>query len=100
MLSMVVHDAVVGIPCIDGVVYVRAAPKLNEPHSAFDQPTRQQALPPKGLRDLLVQAVEALGLLILLRQIDGLRRARLHAIRQLVRSDSRRELTHARKAFR
>src|SRR5262249_53008905 len=96
---VVVDDAVVRVPGIDRVVYVRAAPKLDESHAALDQPPRRKALASERLRDFLVESVEGFDLFGLLSEVHGLRRAGLHAVRKLVRCDTGRKLAHAGEAL-
>ena len=65
---------------------------LHEAHAALDQPAGHEAAAAKLLGDQVVEAVQPLGRLGLMREIDGLRCVRLHAKRQLVTGDAGREL--------
>src|SRR5438132_1123570 len=57
--------------------------------AAPDRPPRPQALLAEDGRALVVQAVQLLGLVALLTEIDRLRRSALHLERQLVTGDAR-----------
>ena len=92
MLGVVGLDVVVRVPRIGVLIADAAGKNLNEPDAAFDKAARHQALPSERLADDVVEAIQLLRRLRLTRDVDGARRAPLHAIRELVGRDSRRQL--------
>ena len=67
-----------------------------ELHKGHSQAPGQKALPAVCRRDGVVQTVKLLGLVAFRTQVDGFRRAGLHAVRQLIRRNARRKLRYAR----
>ena len=76
-------DALMGIPLGAG-----PAVELHESDAAFDQPPPEQAQPPVRGGRLLVQAVQPVRRLRLLREVDRVRRLGLHLEGQLVAGDA------------
>ena len=69
----------------------RLVEDLHEPHAPLDHAAGEQAPLAEFFRLLLVEAVQRLRLGRFVAHIDQLRRGRLHAKRQLVRLDPRRQ---------
>ena len=94
-VELVVHlEVAVRVPRL--VVVAAAGVDLHESHAALNQPPREQQLVAELAGAVLVAAVELLGLLRLVREVDGLGRGRLHAVRELVALDAALELAVAR----
>src|SRR5262249_47758051 len=71
------------------VVPVGLGVKLNEPHSPLDQPARDQALLPEGLRAWLVETVEPADRLGLGADVEDFGGLHLHPEGQLERFNPR-----------
>ena len=92
VLRVIRLDVAVRVPRIGVLVAHPAVEQLHESHAVLDQPARHQALPAERLRDRVVEPVQLPRRLRLLVDVERLGRAPLHAIRQLVRRDARREI--------
>ena len=90
MKLVVFHQITMGIPVV--VVVGAAGVELNKPHAPLHKATGQQAPLAKVGSAGVFQAVEGLGFLGLLREIDRLGRVLLHLPGKLIRRDAGGEL--------
>ena len=82
----------VRIPRVGVLIAHAAVEQLNESHAVLHEPARHQALPAERFGDLVVQPVQLFGRLRLVVDVDRLRRAALHPVRQLVGRNPRGQL--------
>ena len=97
MLRVVRLDVVVRVPRVGVLVADAAGENLHEAHAALDEPPRHQTLAPERLGDFLVEPVEFSRRLRLAREVHRAGCAALHAVRELVGRDARRQLGVARE---
>ena len=84
VLSMIRPDVAVRVPGIDVLVAHAALEQLHVAHAVFHKTPRQQALPAEWFTHRVVHAVQLLGRLRLGLDVDRLRRASLHSVRELI----------------
>ncbi len=85
------------VPRVGVLVAHAALEQLHETDAVFDEPAREQTLAAERLGDRFVEAVQLLGGFRLAADVDRLRRAPLHAVRELVRRDPGRQIRGARE---
>ena len=92
-------DVAVTVPVAAGAVEAGAAPELNEPDAALDEPSSDQAISAEIARPRILQAIKPPRGLALRVQIENIGDGQLHARSQLVGTNPGFETGIARRLF-